>query len=92
MLSEMTYSANRSHRMMDTSWAETTLDDLEAAARTKDHVLGRHADIVEGDLTVTVGCIVVAEDREHALDLDAGEIVRDQDDGLLKVGVLVVRV
>jgi hypothetical protein len=78
--------------VVDTARAETTLDNLETTALTEDHVAGRHAYILKRNVTVTVGCVVVAEDRQHAVDSDARNVVGDEDDGLLLVLVAVVGV
>lgn len=83
------YGADCPHGVVDPSRAEATLDDLEAAALAEDEVAGRHADILERDVAVAVGRVVVAVDGHHAVDGDAGRVGRHEDDGLLLVGVLV---
>lgn len=85
-------SANGAHSVVNTSGAQTALDDFEAAALAEDHVGGRDAHVVEGDVAVAVGGIVVAEDGEHAVYGDAGGVVGDEDDGLLLVFVGVIGV
>jgi hypothetical protein len=70
--------------------AETTLDDLETTALTEDHVAGRYADVLKGNVSVTMGCVVEAEDRQHAVNSHTGDIIGDEDDGLLLVLVAVV--
>ena len=42
-----TYRADRSHSMVNTTWSQTSLDDFEATAFSKDHVALVDADIVE---------------------------------------------
>lgn len=81
--------ADRAHRVVDAAGAEAALDDFEAAAFAEDHVGEGHADVVEGDVAVAVGRIVIAVDRKHAVHGDAGGVCFDQDDGLLLVGVAV---
>lgn len=71
------------------SWTQSALDDFKAAAFAKDDVGSRDANVVEVDLRVAVGCVVVAVDREDPLDGDAGEAGGNEDDGLLPVGVWV---
>lgn len=78
--------------MVNTTRTETTLDDFETTARTKDHGILGHSDVLECNVTVTVRSIVVAEDGEHALDGDAGRVCGNDHHGLLLVHVLVVGV
>ena len=47
--------------MMNATGTEATLRNLEPAAFAKQHVAGRHANVLEVDLHVTVRRIVVAE-------------------------------
>lgn len=75
--------------MVNTTRPETALNDLEAAALPEDHVPSRDADVVEGDMAMAVRCVVVAVDREHAVDCDTVGVGGDQDHGLLAVRVLV---
>jgi hypothetical protein len=75
---------------VNTARSKTTLDDFEAAALTEAHVGGWNTDIVEFDLAVAVGRVVVAHDTEDAADGNAGGIGWDEDDGLLLVLVRVV--
>lgn len=77
---------------MDPAGSKTTLDDLKAAALSKNHVLCRHTDIVEGDVAVAVWGVIVAENTQHAVDGDTGGVVGDQNDGLLLVDILVAGV
>lgn len=76
--------------MVDTAGPETALDDLETAAFAEDHCGKRNPDVLELDLAVSVGRVIVAEDTEGALDSDAWRVVRDEDNGLLLVGAGVV--
>lgn len=59
--------ADGAHGVVDTAGAETTLDDLEAAAFAQDHVGDWHSHVLECDVAVAMGSIVVAVDGEHAL-------------------------
>ena len=77
---------------MDTTRSKTALDDFETAALAKDEVRGGHADVLEADMAVAVGRIVVAVDRQHAVDGDSGGLGGDEDDGLLPVRVGVAGV
>lgn len=56
--------------MVDSAWAETALDDLETSAWTKNHEVVGDTDVLEGNVTVSVGSIVEAEDGKHTLDGD----------------------
>ena len=57
--------------MVDAPGPEPTLGDLEAAALAEEDVRLRDADAREGDLGVTVRSVVVTEDGERPVDLDA---------------------
>jgi hypothetical protein len=78
--------------VVDATGAETALDDLKAAAFAEDHVGGWDTHIVEGYVSVAVGRVVKAHDREHAVDGYARGVVGYEDDGLLLVLVRVVGV
>jgi hypothetical protein len=77
---------------MDAARAETTLDNLETAALTEDHVAGGHAHILKSNVTVTVWGVVEAKNGQHAVDGDTRDVVGDEDDGLLLVLVGVLGV
>lgn len=79
--------------MVNTARAQSALDNLESSALAEDQVLCRHAHVLERDVAVAVGGIVVAVDLEHSLDGDSRKAGRDQDDGLLlvRVGVVGIR-
>ena len=79
--------ADQAHAVMDAPGAEAPLGDLEAAALAEDHVLGRHPHVLEVDLEVTVGGVVVAVDRERAHQRHARRVARHQDLGLLLVAL-----
>lgn len=83
---------NGSHGVVDTSRAETTLDDLETSTLTQHYVLCRHPDVLERQVAMTVGRVIVAIDRHHPFDGDTWSIGRDQNDRLLPVHILVVLV
>ena len=87
-----TYSADASHSMMNTTGTETALDDLEATTLAQDDVIKWYTDVVEGDVTVAVRCVVVAKDAQHAVDGDSRGICWHQDDALLLVWTWVVLV
>ena len=63
---------------MDAARAEAALRDLEAAAFARDQVVRGNAHVVEGDVAVAVGRVVVAEHREHPGDLHARRVHRHQ--------------
>lgn len=75
-----TYSTDTSHGVMDSAGSETALDNLKAFALAQDDILNRYANVVEADVAVAVGCVVVAKDTQHAVDCNAGGVCRDQDD------------
>ena len=64
--------ADQPHAVMNAARAQPSLRDLEAASLAEQHVRRRHAHVFERDLGVPVRRIVVAEDRQHALDRDPG--------------------
>lgn len=76
--------------MVNTARSQSALDNLEASALAENQILCRHAHVVEGDVAVAMGGVVVAVDLEHSLDGDSRKAGRDQDDGLLLVRVGVV--
>ena len=76
---------DRAHAVVDPPRAEPTLGDREALPLAPEDVLGGDVDIVEGDLGVAVRRVVVAEDRQGALDHDAGGVERHEDHRLLLV-------
>jgi hypothetical protein len=77
--------------VVDPSWTETALDDLEAATLAQHHIGSRDADVVEEDVAVAVRRVVVPEDGKHAVDPDPGRRGRDEDDGLAPVDLGMVR-
>ena len=79
--------------MVDAPRPEAPLRDFEAPALAQQHVLRRHARVLEQHLAVAVRRVVEAEDRQHALHRDAGPGQRHQDHRLLlvAVGVLGIR-
>jgi len=56
------------------------------------YVVKGNADVVEGDVTVAMGRIVVPEDAQHAVNGDTGGVGWNEDNGLLKIGIFVVGV
>lgn len=83
---------NAAHGVVDTSWAETALDDLEAAAGAEDDLGDGDAHVLEGDVRVSVRGVIVTVHGEHAVDGDALGGGGDEDHRLLAVLVLVVGV
>mmetsp|Transcript_8030 Transcript_8030/g.15497 ORF Transcript_8030/g.15497 Transcript_8030/m.15497 type:complete len:498 (+) Transcript_8030:657-2150(+) len=77
--------ADAAHAVVDAAGAEAPLGDLEAAAFAEQDVGGRYAHILQLDLHVAVGRVVVAEHRQRADDGDAGRVGRHDDHGLLLV-------
>src|ERR1700757_3150539 len=71
--------------MMDTPWAEPSLCDFESAPLAQQDVTRGDGNVVEQHLHVPVRRVVVTEDRQRTLDLDAGRIGRNHDHRLLFV-------
>lgn len=91
-LERLLRGTNGAHRVVDTPGAQTALDDLEPASFTQDDVRDGHADIVEADVAVAVGGVVVAIHRKHPVHGDSGGVGGDEDNGLPLVLVWVVGV
>lgn len=87
-----TYGSDSAHRVVDTARAKSTLDDFESSSLAEDKVARRDADVLESDVAMSMGSIVVAIHRKHPVDGDALGGPGDQDDRLLLVHVLVVRI
>lgn len=77
VIKQQTYSANAAHSVVDAPRSQSALDNLKAPALAEHQVLGRHAHILKGDVTVAVGSVVVAVHLEHPLDGDAGQASGD---------------
>lgn len=77
---------------MDAAGTQTALDNLEAAALSQDHVANGNSDIVEANVSVAMGRIVVAVDLEHSVNGDAGGVMGHEHNRLLAVRILVVGV
>ena len=73
------------HAMVDAPGTEPALRDLEAAPLAQDHVIRRHAHILEVHLAMAVRRIVIAEDGERADHRDAGRVNRHQHHRMLLV-------
>ena len=72
---------------MDAAGPQTPLSDLETAALSQKYIGNRNPHILEFNLAVPMGCAVVAEYRQHTLDLNPGCVAGDQDHGLLPIGM-----
>jgi hypothetical protein len=80
------------HGVVNTSWSEAALDDLESLSWSKNDMVEGYADVVEGDVGVSMGSIVESEYGKHAVDGDAWGGGWDEDDGLLEMLVGVAGV
>lgn len=76
--------------MVNAAGTKSALDNLEATTLTQNHVLDGHSDILEGNVAVAVGGIIVTVNLEHSVDGDAGGLGGHQDDRLLSVGIGIV--
>ena len=72
--------------MVYAAWPESHLGDLEASAFTEQDVRRRDPGVVEGDVHVTVGGVVVAEHMHRVIDGDPRVVDRDEDLRLPAVG------
>jgi len=48
--------------VVDSAWAEASLDDLEASSWTENHKVIGNADVFKRNVTVTMGSIIEAKD------------------------------
>src|ERR1700731_2337708 len=76
--------------MMDAPGTEPALRDLEATALAEQHVSGRDPDIFKKNFGVAMRRLVIAKDRQHPLDDDAGMRERHQYHRLPPITVWVV--
>ena len=77
--------SDAAHAVMDASRPQPALGNLESAAFAQKHVGDRHAHVLETHFAVAVRGVVIAKDRQHALDFDARRIHGHQNHGLLLV-------
>jgi hypothetical protein len=75
--------------MVNASWAKTALNDLEATARTQNHIACWDANVLECEVAMSMGGIIIAINGEHSVDSNTWRVCRNQDDRLLLVWVLV---
>lgn len=78
--------------MVNSSRTHATLHYLEAAAVSKNNVRCWNSHILEDEVGVAMGSVVVAVYREHALDFDSRRVGWHDDNRLLLVFVWVVGV
>ncbi len=64
--------------MMNSAGTEPHLRDFEAASLAQQDVLLRHADVVEADVHVTMGRVIVAEDMHRPQNIDPRCVFRYQ--------------
>lgn len=87
-----TYGTDGPHGVVDTTGSKSALDDLESTALAKDEVADWDADVIEGEVSVSMGSIIVAIYTQHAVDSDALGVGRYENYGLLAIDVFVLRV
>lgn len=85
-----TYGSNGAHSMVNTAGSKSALDNLKTTTLAEDEVASGHANILEANVAMAVRGVIVAVDVQHAVDGNALGFRRDQNNGLLLVGVLVV--
>ena len=76
---------DRAHAVMDASGAEPDLRDLEAAAFAEEHVRPGHPHVVQLDVHVAVGRVVLAKHGHGPQDVEAGGVHGYQDLRLLLI-------
>ena len=77
--------SNQSHAVVDSTWTQAPLGNLEAPPFTEDEVLPRDADIREVYLSMSRWGVVETEHGEGANDFNSGGFHGDEDHGLLGV-------
>ena len=77
---------------MDAARAQPALGNLETAPLAQQHIVSRHAHVLERHLACHVGRAHVAEHRQRAQQFHARDIPRHDDHRLLLVFVRVARV
>lgn len=85
----MSYGANASHRVMNSSWTKAALNNLKTPALAEDHVFRWDADIFKRDVAMAVRRVVIAEDGQHAMDGDSRCTSGDKNHRLLVMGIRV---
>lgn len=88
----LTYSSNRSHSMMNSTWPHSSLHDFETSTLSKDQVRRWNTHVLKYQMRMAMRRIIVAKHVHHALDCDAGTTCRDNNHRLLFVRIWVVRV
>ena len=71
--------------MVDAAGSEAALRDLETTSLSQQHVLERHADVLEEDLHVALGSVVLAEGQHRPQQGDAWRVHRHEQLRLLLV-------
>src|SRR5579864_9778766 len=70
---------------MNAAGAEPALRNFKTASWSGDDVIERYPNIGKAHLAVTEGRIIRAKHGQHALDLDAGSVERNQNHGMTLV-------
>ena len=78
--------------VMNASWTETSLNDLESTTLACDNVRDWHLDIRELDLAMSLWCIIISKHRHGSDDLNTWCIRIHNHDRLLSVLTLIVRI
>ena len=87
-----TYSSDAPHGVMDTTWPESSLNNLETSALSKNHIRRWHAHVLKRNVSMSMRCVVVSEHAQRPLDGNSGGIGRHENDRLLPVHILIPRV
>lgn len=75
--------------MMDSTRTQPSLYNLKASPLPEHNVGCRNADVVERDVTVAVGSIIVTENGEHTVYGDTRSSRRYENDGLLTISIRI---
>lgn len=87
-----TYGANGPHGVVNTTRAKSALNDLKSTALAEDEVAGWDTNVVEGEVSMSMGSVVVAIYTQHAVDSDTLGVGRYKNHRLLAVDVLILRI
>lgn len=87
-----TYGTNGPHGVVNAAGSKSALNDLESTALAKDEVAGWDTNVVEGEVSVSMGSIIIAIHTQHAINRNTLGVGRYENHGLLAIDVFVLGV
>lgn len=85
-----TYSTDTAHSVVNPSRAKSGLNDFEAAALPRNDIRYRNPYVIESEVSMAMWCIVIPENRHHAVDCDSGSSSGHNNNRLLSVLVGII--